>query len=287
MKLERLQRWHWAILAVIVGIALAQTQLHWMTSDPLTQGNFIDDPQRFESWLLRQTNGRPWLADVVVHPGRGASASRFVVTAKRVYDSAGATTVVPIAFVPAQPYKPQIGLDYLNSPAATKAIEKFNASANPTILDYLAAARTAAGVTYRYAWWEEPWKSMAAWIGGSLLVIAGLWPTLINLLVYHRLTRPPRERGIDLSKVKAPQPATPVPTTDHLEDLEREMESRVEGFAPVASPPEPATTTSPRVLAARELEPVALEADRDPQEFGAKPDDYYPTAKRRTGREDA
>src|SRR5689334_15650496 len=103
MKLERFQRWHWAILAVIVGVALAQAQLHWTTTDPLTQGNSIEDPQRFESWLLRQTNGQPWLRDIVVHPAHGASAGPFVVTAKRVYNDGGAVTLVPIAFVPPQP----------------------------------------------------------------------------------------------------------------------------------------------------------------------------------------
>ena len=292
MKLERLQRWHWAIVAVIVGVTLAQAQLHWTTTDPLTQGNFIEDPQRFESWLLRETSGRPWLRDIVVHPvrsgSRGAPAARYVVTAQRVYDEGGAVTLVPIAFLAAQPYKYQISLDYLPGQAGAKAAEKLTANPNASILDYLATVRAATGVNYRYAWWEDPWKATAAWTLASLLLIAGLWPTLINLLVYHRLTRPPREAGIDLSKVRAPSPkSTPAPATTDLEELEQEMASRLEGFEPDLHSSDSAPQSTPvRDLCATSVESVAVQANAEAQEYGAKPDDYYPTAKRHSAREE-
>jgi hypothetical protein len=292
MRLERLGRWHWAVIAIIVGIVAAQAQLQWVTRDPLTAGNVIEDPQRFESWLLRQTNGQWWLRDIVVHPvhGRGAAHSvQYVVTANRVYDDGGTLTLVPIAFVAPQPYKPQIDLDYLPGPAAAAAVKKLNANPNPTILDYLATVRTAAGVKYAYAWWEQPWQATAVWTAGSLLLIAGLWPTLIYLIVFGRLTQPPREKGIDLGKVRAamPQPQSSAPTDlSALEELEREMEAQI-GSMP-ATPGEPASSSpapAPRVLSAVAQEVPVAAAVVESTDFGAKPDDFYPTAKVHRGKE--
>lgn len=292
MKLERLNRWHWALAAIVIGVMLAQAQLHWVTRDPLTAGNFIDDPQRFESWLLRQTNGQPWLRDIVVHPTRISGDKqpvRYVVTAKRVYDDGGAVTLVPITFIPPQPYKPQLSFDYLPGPVAADAVKKLNANANPSFLDYLSAVQTAAGVRYRYAWWEEPWRATAVWVAASLLLIAGLWPTLINLIVFHRLTRPPQEKGIDLSKVRQTRPSHTAPEPDNstLEELEREMETRLAIHPATALEPLTSPEAAPvRTLRAVEDEPVAIEAGGDATEFGAKPDDYYPTAKRHCGMEE-
>jgi hypothetical protein len=278
MKLERLQRWHLAIAAVIVGVALAQAQLRRATTDPLTRGNFIDDPQRFESWLLRQTNGQPWLRDVVVHPSRTDATHPYVVTATRIYNDGGAVTRVPITFVPSQPYKPQMSLDYLTGPAASRAIERLNANPGPTFLDYLAAARAAAGVSYRYAWWEEPWKATAVWTAGALLLIAGLWPTLINLIVYHRLTRPPPEPGIELSKVKVPRPAPAAAQAPDLAALEQELASRLDEFETGGAAADLSPSPAPvRALVATASEPALVETHPDAREFGAKPDDYYPT----------
>ena len=293
MRLERLRRWHWAIIAIVVGIAAAQAQLQWATRDPLTAGNVIEDPQRFESWLLRQTNGQPRLRDVVVHPvhGRGTGQGvRYVVTANRVYDDGGALTLVPIAFVAPQPYKPQIDLDYLPGPAAADAVKKLNAKVNPSILDYLPAVRAAAGVKYTYAWWEQPWQATAVWTAASLLIIAGVWPTVINLIVFGRLTQPPRELGVDLAKVRAarPQPQSSAPgDLAALEELEREMEARI-GSSPAATVEAASSVTAPpaRVLSAVARETAVAAAAIESTEFGAKPDDFYPTAKsHRTSKE--
>jgi hypothetical protein len=115
-----------------------------------------------------------------------------------------------------------------------------------------------------------------------VLLIGVVWPTVINLLVFGRLTRPREEAGIDLSKASsATPPAAPKGPTEqdlaHLRELEAELAARLARGGDVPAPDAPATAPAvPAVLGGAPLEPVPQDA-HDERLFGARADDFYPT----------
>jgi hypothetical protein len=284
MKLEQMRRWQWACVAIALGAIAAEVQLH-LTRPPLAEGSFIASPQRFESWLLRKTKGKPALRNVVVHPARNSRdlppGTQWIVTADREYADGGVPTLVPIAFAAPDPYKPQTRLDYLSSPAAAQAVSRLHSMPRPSLLDYLATLHAAAGVHYRVAWWEDPWLATAAWVGASLLLIGGVWPTLINLIAFHSFTRPAQSTADRVQPVpdSAAQELSEIPATLEV-CLQLEEAEHSAGALDDRQPPEHAEPAPPmRQLNAGRLEPITSSPSEAAGEFEAKADDYYPTAK--------
>ena len=285
MKLEQLRRWQWACLAIVLGVLAAQVQLHW-TRPPLAEGSFVASPRRFESWLLRKTNGKPALRNVVAHPVRNSldvpPGTRWVVTAERRYIDGGVPTLVPIAFAAPDPYKPQTRLDYLSSPAAAQSVARLHSMPRPSLLDYLATLHAAAGIQYRVAWWEDPWLARAIWVGVSLLLIGGVWPTLINLIVYHSFTRPAQAKVCQVQPVPA-SAAKAGSQFPAAADMASQLEAEIEGSAGAADDgqiPDHADPAPPvRKLNAERIAAITPPQSEAAGEFEAKPDDYYPTAK--------
>ena len=55
-------------------------------------------------------------------------------------------------------------------------------------------------VTYQFAWWEVPKYQYAIWTAGCLVVIGGIWPTIINLLIGAGLGPKKKEEDYDLNR---------------------------------------------------------------------------------------
>jgi hypothetical protein len=146
-------------------------------------------------------------------------------------------------------------------------------------VDFLRLLRTAGVVSYTDAWWRT--YPAATWVGGSVLLIGVVWPTVINLLAFGRLTRPREEKGIDLSKVKnpaAPAPAGPsAEDLEHLHELEAELEAKLAGAAPPAPAEQPTPPRRAAVLTTAPAGPAPADVPHDDTVFGAKADDFYPT----------
>jgi hypothetical protein len=74
-----------------------------------------------------------------------------------------------------------------------------------TVVDYLASIKERhPEVAYRIAWWERPTILYTLWAGGSVLVIGGIWPTVLGLLLGAGFGRhSAAEQEYDLSRFKS------------------------------------------------------------------------------------
>jgi hypothetical protein len=172
-----------------------------------------------------------------------------------------------------------------------------------TVRDYLnglQAERGANGlpahpnIHYRYAWWMEPKTILWLSVGGCVLGIGIIWPTLLNVLVGAGLGPPPREKGVSLRNLKATPVAVPmakVPTEADLNSLEELEESllkslETDGEEQVAGT---ATAAGPAPIRVLNAKPAAEPVASPPQQKEDTPKtfkgEYYPVA-RKAGSDD-
>jgi hypothetical protein len=269
----------------------------------------MNDSRAFEAALVGAAHGAPRFSNVRVHrqrvdDGAGSAAEVYVVSGDYCDGNPdpldGTLHWRPRYFLAPAPYRPHWNLYDFGGAAggAAKALEQYQRIKSPTVADFLRLLRTAGVVSYTDAWWRT--YPAATWIGGSVLLIGVVWPTVINLLAFGRLTQPREEKGIDLSKVKNTSALAPAaPSADDLEqlhELEAELEAKLAGAAP--EPPAEQPAVPPRraaVLTTAPAGPAHPDAPHDDTVFGAKADDFYPTERHadhphphpRPGREDA
>ena len=284
------KRWQWLLAGALVGAALWGAN-RWQASDLARFGDAMNDPLRFEQALTAEVAGVPAFKDVSVRretlsDGAGSSRTVHVVTGKfcdgRLDASDGKYHWRPTVFVAPIPYRPAT---YLLDVVGMDEAIRFEAIENPTVVDLLKVLKQAKGVQYHYAWWND--YPLLTWFGGSLVLIGVVWPTVVNLLVYRSFFRPREEKGVDLSRISAASAAAAGQelSEEELERLRR-LEAELErGLAAGAAPgpadsPAEAAERPPVPLTVEPLAPVAAAAG-DPTEFGAEPDDYYPTERRR------
>jgi hypothetical protein len=278
MRVSALRRWHWILIALVVGLgggSIRQATLDF--EDQLDgYGKLIVSQRQFEEALVGQVEGIRQFKDItvypyVIHSTNGTKRLVHIVTGhywngEPVMDHGQLKArFVPSCYLATMPYRP------------------LNGGSAGTVLDYLDQMRKTANVQYRYAWWWWAVTPASLWVIGSLLLIGGVWPTVINLIAFGSLGRPKEEKGVSLLHVKAPPRAQPVAASvdaSHLANLEMELEERLAGGANATDDPQPAAPV-PKTLAGGPLEPVALPTAQDDREFGADKDDFYPTERHR------
>jgi hypothetical protein len=278
MRVSALRRWHWILIALVVGFgggSIRQATLDF--EDQLDHyGKLIVSQRQFEDALVGQVEGIRQFKDItvypyVIHSSNGSKRLVHVVTGRYwngepVMDQGQLKArFVPSCYLATVPYRP------------------LNGGSTGTVLDFLDQMRKTANVQYHYAWWWWALTPMSLWVIGSLLLIGGVWPTVINLIAFGSLSRPKEEKGVSLLHVKAPpraQSMAPLVDASHLADLEKELEEKLAGGAAAPDKSEPGAP-GPKTLAAEPLEPVALPTAQDDREFGADKDDFYPTERHR------
>ena len=281
MRIERIRRWQWILISLVVGWILGQLQQlpreDWRSAygQNMTQRDF-------ERGLQREYNGVRHFRDLVVYPDRiqlpgGISKPIHIVAGlyldggPPVKDGNERADWRPRCFVAEVPYKP---LGPSTQPADPQL----------SVVDYLKSLK-GTGVSFRYAWWRDPVWAVRLWTAASLVVIGGIWPTLVNLMVYGSIWRPRESKGVDLSRVKptttesAPKPSITAEDLAETERLDAQMEAQL-----AASPSEPVSSANvqsqpppTRELNAAPLVPAAPETEKDPKDFGQGKDDFYPT----------
>jgi hypothetical protein len=304
MQLAALKRWHWVVLSLIVGFILAM--VHQGLSGDLHGdlvegfGYLIADQDRFENALVQEFQD----------PGRNASHRIFEDLrvypqwtddlhggTKLVYVVAGSFwmqqdekvngQVVPAlhrydaCFISQAPYTSCGDPSIYNGKGTPDYGKQFRAAGpTPTVLDYLKVMHAAAGVDYSYAWWDL--HPTITFVLGSLIVIGGIWPTVINLIAFGTLARPPEAKAMSLWGVRAhgdiKREPVPVHVAPSVDALDGELEAALHG-QPAAvddGTPQPAT----RALAAGPLESLASGPAESDKAFGADKEDFYPTERR-------
>ena len=272
MHVQDLKRWHWILIAVAVGVALSYA---WTSVEPSVPRHI--GQETFERQLVAPPiEGHPWLANLVVHP---PVEGVMVVTGEQLSlrTNEKVADYRPFAFNAITPYQPVPPASRRNRPPP--AVDP-----NETVLTYL--AKTAAKhdhVRYRFAWERRSGVVYAIWTGGAVLLIGGIWPTLLSLLVGAGYGLSAEEDDdYDLDRFGKGSEASAAPAIDvglsaaHLAEVEAELQRNLEGFGsgsggavPNAPPPDV------RKLEGGPVESAPL-AHEDSNEYKGE---FYPVAK--------
>jgi hypothetical protein len=286
MELARLPRWNWLVIGLITGLVVGLTRagadgpLHGL--DVQGYGLLLSDQQQFEDGLMQDYNGIRLFSDPVVYPhwvpdSNGRKKLVYIVAGgywdgrTRRQGNQLVGDVRPRCVITHTPYRPKIGIAGADGATA----QEF-----PSVREFLDALGKRYGVHYRYAWWAA--YPVSSWTLASLVLIGGIWPTLVNLLTYGTWRRPPEVRPISLWNVrgvrKTAQTPTPVLADFPLGDAD---ESAV-GSDAAAAPSEVPAGAPVRAMAGGPVETLP-DAETEAKEFGAREDDYYPTERHTAG----
>lgn len=271
MRLSSLTRPNWIAIALLVGLAHGSVR-EWSRAavDPLDDYEvLITDQRQFEHALVTQSHGQPLFRDVVVYPhwvrdGRGGRRLLHLVTGgywdgrPRNVNGALQARWEPACFVAATPY--------LVQDAAGQVREL------PTVLDYLAQLRAKQGVRYRYAWWWWLKRPMAVSTVASLVLVGGVWPTVLNILLFGSMYRPPTERPASLWRARRSraarkhEPSTAIVSAEATPPatIGPAKEKEAEPFVPAP------------ILGPADDAPVPA-GEAPHKEFAARKEDFYPT----------
>jgi uncharacterized membrane-anchored protein YhcB (DUF1043 family) len=287
MRLQSLRHWHWIAISLLLGVAIGA--LRTQSAGNLGRfGQTLNSQSRFEQALITTEQGRPRFTDISVHAqtirdSHGQHPRDVYVVAGSYfnghYDQRDGKLVAvwqPTFFVAETPYKPTIDLASRGQPDVAR---QFQSLKNPTVLDFLSALSDTDHITYTHAWWLE--LGVTSWTLATFLLVGVIVPFAINLMTYGSLLRPPEEKGLDLSQAPAPTP--PPANAPALTEADlAAINALEESLAAHATAAAPATATAPaplKQLATEKLQPAAASTEK-PREYGSKPDDYYPTARR-------
>jgi len=289
MRLAALKKWYWMAISLLVGVLVA-----WVRSgDPGDiHGDHIDEfgyvlgsQQLFENALTDKYEGRPRFSDIMVYPrriddGHGGSRPVNIVTGefrRPVEDAPGHTvTTSNRAFIVTHvPYEPLIDLSAFNKPGGPDYDKVFrDAGTRPSVIDFLATLHAAAGVDYQYAWWDA--YAYLIWPLVSFVLIGLIWPTAVNLMTFGKLTRPPEAKGMSLWNIRrGTKPAAPPVVPIKAPEAARDDEPV--DLVEATDEPRDAAAPAPIARLSAEAPTQTASADLTSKEFGARPDDYYPT----------
>jgi len=303
MKLERVKRWQWILVSLVVGFIIAQVRIRYGVD--VAGLSSMNSQQQFEQSLIRevkaagQTVGVPCFRNIAVYPNPAKTDKDriyYLVTGgyysgqpEPGKDGLGIARFRPYFYVEISPvYKPTIRLEQFNKPGGPDFAKKFKAIPKPTILDFLAIMKEAKGTQYSYAWWTEPRKALAVWMCSSFLVIGLIWPFVVSLLAYGTLFPPREEKGTDLSKVKSTAAPTLKPTGPTQEDMdevkryEASLQAQLKQSDSGPAPAQPAVAPAAplKALTATHLEVTDYDQHKEEKAYGAAADDFYPTERK-------
>ena len=305
MQIEDFKRWHWALLGLIAGLIFSYT---WQDHDVMGDKSYEMAEIKqvvFERDALSTSSqsGKAILQDVKIEPTIHDYMNRpvAIVVGKRLRlnPKDGQEYLVPFYYYAPIPYRPRM-IEASKMPAPP-------AGQDPTVLNFLAAAHdTNKLLKYRYAWELQSHWFTALWAIGGVVVVGGIWPSVLQILLGAGLGLPPKsaaekENEDYLSRFgkgpKDPQPVLAVkgPTEDdqqRLEEMNAAMESKLAAAGVLATASAPAaaaasenSTTAPIVeLNAGPAEPNAAVAahhheteEERRKRFAAG--DFYPVAR--------
>ena len=269
MHVEDLKRWHWILIALGVGLALS-----WTWSNVEWDENLPTVGQRdFEAGLRAPYPNAGHLVNVTVMP---PMEGKYKVVAGQMRNSKTPRLmdVRPVAYMADTPYKAG---QWRGEGDEFKNVREYLATLkrdNPDL-----------DISYRYAWWRETWAIYVLWTGACLLLIGGVWPSVISLMVGAGLGFHKEEKGpeYDLDRFKSEPTAAAAANTgptqaelDHLHQLEDELERRLEAErlgVPMPSDEQMTEAAEIRKLDAAPLEPAAAPQAGEEHEFKGE---FYP-----------
>src|SRR5205823_5006115 len=189
MHVQELKRWHWVVIALVVGVALSYvwSSVEWDENLP-TIGQ-----RDFEAGLTIKFPQAGHLENVTVMP---PEEGKYKVVAEQVRNTktAGVVDLRPVAYMADTPYK--------------AGQWRGDADQYNNVREYLKKTKEAnADVSFKYAWYRETWAIYTLWLGASILLIGGVWPSVVSLMVGAGLGFTGEDKGpeYDLERFKAEQ----------------------------------------------------------------------------------
>ena len=314
MYVERLKRWQWMIVGVILGCVVATVKLWGGMAEPPKLETVA--PHIFETQLIEPekdpSRKRPMeIQQVILHPHEevivpGAKERQFreVVTywvqypaTRKDKDKDWEITchAHPRAFILTQDAGQKSVLGDISKMTGREYLDKLKNHIRK--LDK-AKYPYAKNFEYRYAWLETPRGAYTTFGVAGLAIVGLVWPTIINLLVGAGYGRPVTDDEDDkyLARFKgksAPHKPIKVGMTEadlaELAAMEARLEAQLKdsGLAMTDKKPggkskETAAQTAEKAAkkftgaAAEELKTAATKAEAH-KDFGQDQGDYYPT----------
>src|SRR4051812_41234378 len=208
MQIEDFKRWHWVVISLAIGALLAYGRT-MLSPDESGTGRGIAAVEVGENVARpKSRNGDDWIKQLTIYPTQtivDASTGQmrqvnFVVCSLLTPLPNGKYQYKPVHFTAEIPFK----------------VGNINPTSNTySIRDYLTEVKERfPDLQYRYAWWTQPRAQFGIWMGGAVLLIGGVWPSLVSLMIGAGLGRPHKEKTDDydlerFSKskpTKAPEP---------------------------------------------------------------------------------
>lgn len=266
MHVQDLKRWHWIAISVVVGLALSYvwSSVEWDENLP-TIGQ-----RDFENGLTIPYPQAGHLSNVTVMPPQ---EGKYKIVAEQVRNTreAGVIDLRPVAYMADTPYK--------------EGQWRGTDAQHDTVLKYLEGVKANSPETqFKYAWYRETWAIFMLWCGASILLIGGVWPSVVSLMVGAGLGFHKEDEGpeYDLNRFKSEQDAKkagghePTPAeVAHLQELEAELEKKLAaqraGLPIPEDEPEPAQAS--RKLDGGPLEALANDKPAEEHEYKGE---FYP-----------
>lgn len=293
MGIEDFKRWHWIVVGMVVGVALAYA---WVSMDIDIEGIRGADQREFERdvVLKDESSGQPLITGIVIRPAEDSFDGRVnVVTYKRLAkDRQGRYGWATRRLVAHVPYKPAI-------PGRVKFDRDW------TIDTYLGELSVQGNpISFQYGWWLQPRNAVILGAVAGALIVGGVWPTLLNLMIgagFGRKRDPnaPKESAASRKKLprlrwfrrasdprpQAIRPAVSAAEKDELSQVAGEYEKTLQsagvalgaGQAGSAAASDAASAAAPAVrkLESGPAEPVAINP-QDQDEIEVKAKEFYP-----------
>jgi hypothetical protein len=293
MRAEDLSRGHWLVLAILVGTAIG-----WLESNTgEVNANQTHSRLDFENTLVRppvtDKQGRqyPWIKAVTIYP---AMETGFQVRTPQGKSRARKSIVSfqALAPVPSKGWTYKSGTILANDPY--EPVRNPSATPGRPFQDYIKGlAADHPWIQYRYAWWREARWCYALWLGGCVVAIGIIWPSVLNRLVragYGHKSEPDEKKESFLKrfftrsrKASASQsvPGKASPATLSQNELDRinQMEAGLQDFIADSKAPggQVVANPGPAILP---LNAAPLEASTEqpkPDEKKEYGGEFYPT----------
>ena len=313
MDLQDLKRWHWMVIGLLAGTLWAMTQLFYgFLPDGETVGGTFE-------MMLMTTREAPafvdfsnvYVTDLQIHPpiaddgpamnASAASGKIQWVTGTRVSRGFRRDTrewrTRSFRYKAAVPFVPTKRFDFIiNDWVPNGRLKKVPGYLKPTATDYpsirnyfdeLNRKYGSASMKYRYIWWQSRLAVMTLYPLGGLLLIGGVWPTVIALMVGAGLGAKAKPETFDLSRYKSGKTVDVtkgVLVTEQdrqrLAAMNEELEKNLQSDAgPPAAVSVPSSATP-----IRKLDGESAGESKQPDQkstpskaFGASRTDFYPT----------
>ena len=273
MQVEDFKRWQWAVVGLAVGLLFGCVfRLLNTEHDPDVPALRNPDGLLPLAIVPDFETGRPIADDVVIHPLSSESAKAQLVTfnLRKVYRLSDGTTRTQW-----EPRKMWTDVPYDDS--------------HRTFADYVASLESGGklrAANVRFAWWQTPLPGIAIYAVGGVLLIGGLWPTVLNLMIGAGLgVKREAKDDYDLSRFgsgpeeeDAKKKGMSAEDYDELRKMTDELEAASQGEPSEAPAGEQKETPESRKFVAGEADPDRYIAPI-PEECREYSGSYYPVAR--------